>query len=138
MTPPRSSFLKHYASSLLLLGAISCGCLLGLIFKEKAVIFKPFGDIFLNLLFTIVVPLVFFYINRCFLGWHSLIRYYRHIYRNSFSLTKRCNNKNNLEYCAYDFMYSFRYKWSIAEWYFWIPYLSTNHCSDHLYPQLYQ
>ena len=54
------SFLKHYGSSLILIGAISIGCVLGLIFKEKAVIFKPFGDLFLNLLFTIVVPLVFF------------------------------------------------------------------------------
>ncbi len=56
----KSSFLKNYASPLVLLGGISVGCVLGLIFKEKAVIFKPFGDIFLNLLFTIVVPLVFF------------------------------------------------------------------------------
>ncbi len=47
-------------ASLILLGGISVGCVLGLIFKEKSVVFKPFGDIFLNLLFTIVVPLVFF------------------------------------------------------------------------------
>ena len=59
----QSSFLKNYASSFILLGAISIGCVLGLIFKEKSVIFKPFGDIFLNLLFTIVVPLVFFSIS---------------------------------------------------------------------------
>lgn len=56
----KSSFLKHYASSLILIGAISIGCVLGLVFKEKSVVFKPFGDLFLNLLFTIVVPLVFF------------------------------------------------------------------------------
>lgn len=54
------SFFKHYGWSLTLLGSIAVGCMLGLIFKEKAVIFKPFGDVFLNLLFTIVVPLVFF------------------------------------------------------------------------------
>lgn len=36
---------------------------MGLIFKERAVFFKPFGDIFLNLLFTVVVPLVFFSIS---------------------------------------------------------------------------
>jgi Na+/H+-dicarboxylate symporter len=59
----QSSFLKNYASSLILLGAISFGCVLGLVFKEKAVVFKPFGDVFLNLLFTIVVPLVFFSIS---------------------------------------------------------------------------
>ena len=56
----KTSFLKHYGSSLILLVAISIGCILGLIFKEKSIIFKPFGDLFLNLLFTLVVPLVFF------------------------------------------------------------------------------
>ncbi|OGX33999.1 MAG: sodium:proton antiporter [Omnitrophica WOR_2 bacterium RIFCSPHIGHO2_01_FULL_48_9] len=59
----KPSFLKNYAFSLLLLFSIFVGAILGLIFKEKAVIFKPFGDIFLNLLFTIVVPLVFFSIS---------------------------------------------------------------------------
>jgi len=54
------TFLKNYTSSLILLAAITIGCILGLIFKEKSIIFKPFGDLFLNLLFTIVVPLVFF------------------------------------------------------------------------------
>jgi len=57
------SFLKNYGFSLLLLFSIVAGSCLGLIFKERAVIFKPSGDIFLNLLFTIVVPLVFFAIS---------------------------------------------------------------------------
>ena len=69
-----TSFLKHYGSSLLLLGAISVGCVLGLIFKEKAVIFKPFGDVFLNLLFTIVVPLVFFSISSAIASMNSAKR----------------------------------------------------------------
>ena len=36
--------LKHYGSSLILLGSISIGCILGLIFKDKAIIFKPVGE----------------------------------------------------------------------------------------------
>ncbi len=36
---------------------------MGFVFKEQAVLFKPLGDIFLNLLFTAVVPLVFFSIS---------------------------------------------------------------------------
>jgi Na+/H+-dicarboxylate symporter len=56
----QNAFLKNYGRSLILLGGIAVGCILGLTFKEKAVVFKPFGDVFLNLLFTIVVPLVFF------------------------------------------------------------------------------
>lgn len=39
---------------------ISFGVLVGLIFGPKAGVLKPLGDIFLNLLFTAVVPLVFF------------------------------------------------------------------------------
>ena len=56
----KDSFLKSYSSSLILILAMALGSLVGLSFKEKAVILKPFGDIFLNLLFTVVVPLVFF------------------------------------------------------------------------------
>jgi Na+/H+-dicarboxylate symporter len=39
------------------------GSILGLFLKGNAVHLKPFGDVFLNLLFTIVVPLVFFSIS---------------------------------------------------------------------------
>jgi Na+/H+-dicarboxylate symporter len=39
------------------------GSLLGFFLKEKTSILKPLGDVFLNLLFTIVVPLVFFSIS---------------------------------------------------------------------------
>jgi len=55
-----NNFLKNNAFSLLLLLSLVSGSLLGLGLKEKAIMFKPFGDIFLNLLFTCVVPLVFF------------------------------------------------------------------------------
>lgn len=56
----KPSFLKSYAFSILLLVSILIGSFLGFLLKDKAVILKPFGDIFLNLLFTVVVPLVFF------------------------------------------------------------------------------
>ena len=58
-----SNFLKNYAFSILLLVSILIGSCLGIIFKTKAVVFKPFGDIFLNLLFSVVVLLVFFSIS---------------------------------------------------------------------------
>jgi len=58
-----TAFLKNYAFSLLLIVSILIGSFLGLIFKERAVVFKPLGDVFLNLLFTLVVPLVFFSIS---------------------------------------------------------------------------
>ena len=59
----RDPFFKNYAFSILLLAAIAVGSGLGFLLKEKAEILKPLGDIFLNLLFMVVVPLVFFSVS---------------------------------------------------------------------------
>ena len=59
----KRDFFKNYSFSLILLASIALGAGLGLIFKEKIAFIKPLGDIFLNLLFTAVVPLVFFSIS---------------------------------------------------------------------------
>ena len=59
----KNSFFKNYGLTLILLLSILVGSLLGIILNEKAACLKPFGDIFLNLLFSIVVPLVFFSIS---------------------------------------------------------------------------
>jgi Na+/H+-dicarboxylate symporter len=66
--------MKNYRSSFLLLSAIALGCAVGFALKEKAVIFKPFGDVFLNLLFTLVVPLVFFSLSSAVAGMSDLKR----------------------------------------------------------------
>lgn len=63
MSASKGTFLKNYAFSFILIGSIMIGSIIGLILKEKAIALKPLGDIFLNLLFTIVVPLVFFSIS---------------------------------------------------------------------------
>ena len=52
--------LKNYRFQIILLASIILGAIIGLTMGEKAQVFKPLGDIFLNLLFTIVVPLIFF------------------------------------------------------------------------------
>lgn len=54
---------KSYLGPIILLLSVIIGCILGAILKEDAVVLKPFGDIFLNMLYTIVVPLVFFTIS---------------------------------------------------------------------------
>ena len=54
------TFFKRWRFTLILLAAVATGALLGYFLEEKAVKLKPLGDIFLNLLFTAVVPLVFF------------------------------------------------------------------------------
>lgn len=56
-------FWKNYKFPLILLFSIILGCFIGIILKEDAVILKPFGTIFLNMMYTIVVPLVFFTIS---------------------------------------------------------------------------
>ena len=51
--------LKNYRSMIILIGAIIIGGLVGLIFKEDTKILSPFGDLFLNMLLIVVVPLIF-------------------------------------------------------------------------------
>lgn len=54
----KKSIWEAYRFSIILLGAIFLGSLIGIQFGEKAKILKPLGDLFINGMFTIVVPLV--------------------------------------------------------------------------------
>jgi len=51
---------KSYGFSITLILSIIIGAILGIIYKKMPASFKPLGDIFLNLLFTVLIPLVFF------------------------------------------------------------------------------
>lgn len=66
--------IKNYRFLLVLLFSVILGSILGLIFKEKVVFLKPLGDIFLNLMFTLVVPLIFFTITSSIANMTSLKR----------------------------------------------------------------
>lgn len=57
MTKKKSFFDRFFP--LILLGGIFIGAIIGVIFGKDAMVLKPLGDIFLNLMFTIVVPMVF-------------------------------------------------------------------------------
>ena len=70
----KNSFVRNYASSIILLVAITVGAVLGIVLKDKAVLLKPLGDIFLNLLFTVVVPMVFFSISSAVAGMTDMRR----------------------------------------------------------------
>jgi Na+/H+-dicarboxylate symporter len=59
MSTSKKTVWENYRFSIILIVSIAIGSLIGLIFGERAVILKPFGDIFLNLMFTVVTPLVF-------------------------------------------------------------------------------
>jgi len=66
--------LKNYSFPLILLFSIIIGSILGLILGENATYLKPFGQIFINLLYTIVVPLVFFTISSSIANMTNLKR----------------------------------------------------------------
>ena len=53
------NIIKNYKSTLILVGAIIIGVLVGLIFKEEANVLAPLGDVFINMLLVIIVPLIF-------------------------------------------------------------------------------
>lgn len=53
------NFLKTYKSTIILLAAIIVGAIVGIVFGEKAAVLSPLGDVFLNLLFVAIIPLIF-------------------------------------------------------------------------------
>ncbi|WP_346984474.1 dicarboxylate/amino acid:cation symporter [Chryseobacterium sp. POE27] len=55
--------LKNYSGILLLLLGITVGSIIGIVAPQVVEYLKPVGDIFLNLLFVSVVPLVFFAVS---------------------------------------------------------------------------
>lgn len=65
------NFLKNYASIFLLLAGITVGSILGLVFGKGVEVIKPLGDIFLNFLFTAIIPMVFFTIASSVANLHQ-------------------------------------------------------------------
>lgn len=53
------NFWQNYKFSLTLLLGILAGGVIGAVMGEKATILKPLGEIFINLMFTVIVPMVF-------------------------------------------------------------------------------
>ncbi len=92
--------LKNYRQTFILLLSMVLGVIAGLLWKEKAMVLAPLGDLFLNLLLVIIPPLIFLtistsiakittpkrlrknsigyltcfisYFSRCSMFWHSL------------------------------------------------------------------
>lgn len=66
--------LKNYRFLIILLCSVILGSILGITLGEKVTFIKPLGDIFLNMMFTIVVPLIFFTITSSIANMVSLKR----------------------------------------------------------------
>src|SRR5699024_8459755 len=60
--------LRNYRFPLFILAGVVVGAITGLIFGERATVIKPFGTLFINMMFTLVVPLVFFSISSAVAG----------------------------------------------------------------------
>jgi len=65
---------QAYRFLIILLTAIFLGAVTGYILGPKALKLKPLGDIFLNLMFTLVVPLVFFSVASAIASMNELKR----------------------------------------------------------------
>ena len=55
----KKTIWESYRFPIILVTGIIIGCILGVVLGEKATVLSPIGDIFINLLFTVVVPMVF-------------------------------------------------------------------------------
>ncbi len=66
-----NNWFKNYKGIIWLLSGIIIGSVCGLLLGSKVIILKPIGDIFLNLLFTAVIPLVFFAVASAIAGLDS-------------------------------------------------------------------
>lgn len=54
------TILKNYRGTVSLLIGVIIGGVVGVLLKEKAVFLDPFGQLFLNLMYMVLIPLVFF------------------------------------------------------------------------------
>lgn len=69
-----NNFLKTYKSSIILLSSVIIGGVIGIIVGPKASVLEPLGTLFINLMFTIIVPLVFFSVASSIAGMKSMKR----------------------------------------------------------------
>lgn len=77
--------LQNYSGILLLLVGITVGSLIGIFAPQIVIYLKPLGDIFLNLLFVSVVPLVYFAVANSISSLEQQSRFGRILFTMSFT-----------------------------------------------------
>ena len=55
----KKAIIKNYRFLAIMLVAMIAGCIMGWLFPKEAALIKPLGTVFINMMFCIVVPLVF-------------------------------------------------------------------------------
>ena len=71
MDRTKKTFFSNYGTTLLLLLGLLAGGVLGAVLGDKAQVLRPVGMLFLNLVFVLVVPLVFFSVARSMVVMHQ-------------------------------------------------------------------
>ncbi len=74
MSEQKINMKQNYRYPVILLVCVILGGIAGVVLGEKATIVKPIGQIFINLLFTLIIPLVFFSIASAISGFKDLAR----------------------------------------------------------------
>ena len=67
----KSSVMKNYRFLAIMLGAMILGCIVGWFAPSFGMAIKPLGTIFINMMFCVVVPLVFASISSSIAGMRS-------------------------------------------------------------------
>lgn len=67
----KNPFWKSYGATVLLLAGLVIGGILGVVLKDGAGVLRPVGAVFLNLVFVMVVPLVFFSVAQSMIVLHK-------------------------------------------------------------------
>ena len=70
----KRSVMKNYRFLAIMLGAMIAGCVVGWIWPEFGMKLKPLGTVFINMMFCVVVPLVFASISSSIAGMRSRSR----------------------------------------------------------------
>ena len=74
MSEQKVNVKSSYRYPIILLVCVILGGIAGVLLGEKATVFQPIGQIFINLLFTLIIPLVFFSIASAISGFKDLKR----------------------------------------------------------------
>lgn len=70
----KNSILKNYRFLAIMLASMAAGCLIGWFFPDLGLRLKPLGTVFINMMFCVVVPLVFSSIASSVAGMRSRSR----------------------------------------------------------------
>ena len=63
MSPEKQSKWEAYKQPVILIACVLVGAVLGIVLGDKAAFLYPIGQIWLNMLFVLLVPLIFFSIS---------------------------------------------------------------------------